>query len=147
MKNLLIAGVLLVLSLPMAAENLGFIDMQRAFENYNETQTARVDFEKKQNELKAELELKEAELIQAKNDNKSEAEIQELYLEIQEELTPKQEELIQLNNQLMTKIRADILSATSKIAKDYGIDTVLDKQAILYGGFDLTDFVIDELNR
>ena len=66
--------------------------------------------------------------------------------EIQEELQPKQEELMKLNNQLMTSIRSDIVNATKKVAKEYGVDIVLDKQALLSGGFDLTDFVIEDLN-
>ena len=56
-------------------------------------------------------------------------------------------EIIEYNNQRMMQIREKIIKATRKISKQYGIDVVLDKQALLVGGFDLTDFVIDELNN
>ena len=46
----------------------------------------------------------------------------------------------------MASIRADILKSSRKVAKEYGVDIVIDKQAILTGGFDLTDFVIEDLN-
>ena len=52
-----------------------------------------------------------------------------------------------LNNQIMTSIRSDIIISTKKVSKEYGIEIVLDKQAILSGGFDLTDFVIEDLNN
>ena len=138
---------LISISAPTFGENIGFVDLQKVFENYNETEKAKAGFEKKQTELRKELEKKQKEVEQAQKDNKKPEEIQKLVAEIQEELQPKQEELMQLNNQLMTSIRSDIVSATKKVAKEYGVDLVLDKQAILSGGFDLTDFVIEHLNN
>lgn len=131
----------------VSAETIGFVDMQHVFMNYNETQKARADFEEKQDELRKELESKQALLDTAQKEKKDPEEIEQIIQEIQDELKPKQEELLSLNNQLMSKIRNDILIATSKVAKSYGIDVVMDKQALLYGGFDLTDFVLDDLNR
>ena len=132
---------------PIMAETIGFVDLQKVFVNYKETEKAKKGFEKKQQELRDELEKKQSMLEKAQKDNKKPEEIQKLVAEIQEELQPKQEELMQLNNQLMTSIRSDIVSATKKVAKEYGVDLVLDKQAILSGGFDLTDFVIEHLNN
>lgn len=131
---------------PVSAENIGFVDLQKVFVNYKETEKAREGFEVKQKELREELEEKQKTLEKAQKDNKKPEEIQKLVAEIQEELQPKQEELMKLNNQLMTSIRSDIISSTKKVAKEYGVDIVLDKQAILSGGFDLTDFVIEDLN-
>ena len=96
--------------------------------NYNETQKAREGFEEKQNELRTELEERQATLEKAQKDNKKPEEIEKLIKEIQEELKLKQEELIQLNNELMSKIKADIIKSTSKVAKNYGVDIVLDKR-------------------
>ncbi len=142
----MIAIAVLYLTGPIVAENIGYVDLQKVFINYKETEKARAGFEKKQKELREELEEKQKTLEQAQKDNKKPEEIQKLVAEIQEELQPKQEELMKLNNQLMTSIRADIVSATKKVAKEYGVDIVLDKQALLSGGFDLTDFVIEDLN-
>ena len=129
------------------AENIGVVDLQKVFVSYKETDKARKDFEKKQKELRDELEEKQKTLEKAQKDNKKPEEIQKLVQEIQEELQPKQEDLIKLNNELMASIRADILRSAKKVAKDYGIDIVIDKQAVLHGGFDLTDFVIEDLNN
>ena len=129
------------------AENIGTVDLQKVFVSYKETEKARNDFEKKQAELRKELEKKQKKLEKAQKNNKKPEEIQKLVEEIQEELQPKQEALIKLNNELMASIRADILKSSRKVAKEYGIDIVIDKQAILSGGFDLTDFVIEDLNN
>ena len=140
-------GMFICLAVPSLADSIGAVDMQKVFMNYNETQKARTGFEKKQQELKEEIEKKQAMLEQAQKDNKKPEEIEKIIEEIQEELKPKQDELIALNNQLMSKIQEDIIKSTKKVAKSYGIDIVLNKQALLHGGFDLTDFVIDDLNQ
>ncbi len=137
----------MLLTGPVMAENIGFVDLQKVFLNYKETEKARAGFEKKQKQLRKELEKKQKKLEKAQKDNKKPEEIKKLVEEIQEELQPKQEELMKLNNQLMAKIRGDIIKSTQKVAKQYGVDLVLDKQAILTGGFDLTDFVIEDLNN
>lgn len=138
--------MMVVLSAHTYAETIGVVDLQKVFVSYDETDKARKDFEKKQAELRKELDKKQKQLEKAQKDNKKPEEIEALIKDIQEELQPKQEELIQLNNELMASIRTDILKATKKVAKNYGVDIVFDKQAVLHGGFELTDFVIDELN-
>ena len=144
--SLLILIFVLGFSTSIMAENIGTVDLQKVFMSYKETEKARKDFEKKQSELRKELEKKQKKLEKAQKNNKKPEEIQKLVQEIQEELQPKQEELIKLNNELMASIRADILKSSRKVAKEYGVDIVIDKQAILTGGFDLTDFVIEDLN-
>ena len=149
MQNIIKLFILFTLtfSTNALAENFGIVDLQRVFINYNETEKARKDFEGKQKELREEIEKKQKKVEKAQEDNKKPEDIQKLITEIQEELQPKQEELVRLNNELMAKIRADIIRSTKKVAKDYGIDIVVDKQAILTGGFDLTEFVIEDLNN
>jgi outer membrane protein len=141
-----ILGAVMMITTWAHAEALGVVDMQAVFMSYKKTEVARKDFEKKQAELQKEMDKKQKELEKAQADNKKPEEIQKLVTSIQEELKPKQEALMELNNQLMGTIRQDILNASQSVAKKYGVDVVVDKQAVLYGGFDLTNFVIDELN-
>jgi len=48
----------------------------------------------------------------------------------------------------MTKaIRDDILKAISEVAKQKGLSVVVDKMAVLYGGTDITQAVLDKLNK
>ena len=71
----------------------------------------------------------------------------ELIEELEQELKPQEQELMQLHSQLMSQLRQKILMAVRLSAKEYGIDVVVDKQAVYHGGFDLTDFVIERLNK
>ena len=41
---------------------------------------------------------------------------------------------------------SDIRNTSKEVAKEFGIDVVVDKQVLFYGGFNLTDYVIDKLN-
>ena len=146
MKIIMVVIGLMVVTGFANAEAIGFVDMQKVFTNYKETEKAKEGFEKKQKALAKELEEKKKIVEKAQKDNAKPEEIQKLVMEIQEEMQPKQEELMQLNNQLMSSIRTDIVQSTKKVAKQYGVDIVLDSQAVLSGGFDLTDFIIEELN-
>ena len=58
LNKLLIILTLLVINLSTGvfAENFGIVDLQRVFVGYNETDKARKDFEKKQKELRDEIE-------------------------------------------------------------------------------------------
>lgn len=142
-----ILSLLIVGTTTVQAETIGVVDLQRAFSEYNKTETARRDFEKKDKALQDDLKKRQKEVAAAQEKNAKPEKIQKMIAEIQKELQPKQEELIQLNNQFMRTIRTDIINATKKIAKNYGIDMVMDKQAVLSGGFDLTEFVIEDLNN
>ncbi|MEL0048281.1 MAG: SidA/IucD/PvdA family monooxygenase, partial [Gammaproteobacteria bacterium] len=51
-------------------ESQRFVDLQKVFVNYNETEKAKAGFEKKQTELRKELEKKQKKVEQAQKDNK-----------------------------------------------------------------------------
>ncbi len=137
---------ILLFATPLVAENIGFVDLQKVFVNYKETDVFKKDFEKKQKELRKEAETYEKKIKKAQKSNKNPEDIKKMVVEMQEDLRPKQEELMKLNNQIMAQIRNDVIRSTKKVSKQYGVDLVLDKQALLSGGFDLTDFVIEDLN-
>jgi hypothetical protein len=40
-----------------------------------------------------------------------------------------------------------VVDSSESVAKNYGIDVILDKRVVLVGGFDLTDYVIRKLNK
>jgi outer membrane protein len=70
-------------------------------------------------------------------------------------MTPAQREEVQRQvNQMLLKKRQeligglekDIRSAIEKIAKDQGISIVLNREAVLYGGVDLTDQVVKAIS-
>jgi outer membrane protein len=70
-------------------------------------------------------------------------------------MTPAQREEVQRQvNQMLLKKRQeligglekDIRAAIEKIAKDQGISIVLNREAVLYGGVDLTDQVVKTIS-
>jgi outer membrane protein len=70
-------------------------------------------------------------------------------------MTPAQREEVQrqVNQQLLKKrqeliggLEKDIRAAIEKIAKDQGISIVLNREAVLYGGVDLTDQVVKAIS-
>src|SRR3989339_595327 len=67
--------------------------------------------------------------------------------DLEKKLEPKRAELLQLNQQLATKLQSKIVDASQKVAKKLGLEIVVDKQVIIVGGMDVTDMVLQELNR
>ena len=108
-----------------------------------------------------EFEKRQKRIEKAKKIGDSDEDLQKLTKEMEEELEPKQKALMELHSQLMGKIRYDINKAIQDVAKSYGIDVVLNKEiviqgpmgpvgkeeVVLYGGFNMTNFVIETLNK
>jgi len=128
------------------AESIGIINMQKIFLSYNKSKKFQKEFDKKKEKLQKEFEKRQKKILKAKEKGKDEKKIKKLIEEMEEELKPKQDDLIQYNNALTGELRTDILQAATSLAKYYNIDVVLDKQAVIIGGFDITDFVIEKLN-
>lgn len=130
-----------------AGSTVGFIDVQRVFNEYKETKKAKDLIQKEEEKYRKELENKQKEIDTAKkNKNLKETEINELIRKKEAELEPMAERLKQLNQEMIAKIQKDIISATQEVSKKVGIDLVLDKQVIIIGGLDLTEKVIYQLN-
>jgi outer membrane protein len=68
------------------------------------------------------------------------AQRQELDRQIQEQFVRRREELL-------SGMDKDIRAAVEKIAKDRGFTIVLERSAVLFGGTDLTDAIIEQLGR
>ena len=128
------------------ADNIGYVDLQKVFLSSNEAKKAQDDFKLKQDAYQKEFDDKQKEIEKAKTDNKPEEDIKKMIAKFEKELEPKKDELVKLNQELVTTLKAKILTASEKVAKEYGINVVLDKQVILIGGFDMTDFVVKKLN-
>jgi len=145
----------------LSADTIGYVHMQRVFNEYKETKIAEEKFTKQQEKFKKEFDKRLKKLEKAKENGESEAEIAKLTTKLEEELKPRKEELMQIHQQLMTQIRRDIDTAIKGVAQTYGIDVVLNKEVlfqgpagpignepvILHGGFDMTNFVVEKLNQ
>ena len=152
MKKLILLALTLVFVAAGVAQaanftNIGYIDVQKVFKEYKETDKAQKELEKKEEEFKKEFEKSQEKLKKAEADGKSTAEMEKLQKELEEKLTPKRNELLRLNEQLTGKLQQEILESVKKVAKKVGIEVVLDKQVVITGGMDLTEMTVSQLNK
>ncbi|OGB87213.1 hypothetical protein A3H38_01115 [candidate division WOR-1 bacterium RIFCSPLOWO2_02_FULL_46_20] len=127
--------------------SIGFIDVQKVFREYKETESAQKEVEKKETVFKKEFEESQKKLKKAEEDGIKEEALETMKKDLEKKLSPKRDELLKLNEQLTVKLQLEILEAVKKVTKKVGLDMVLDKQVVITGGMDLTEMVINELNK
>lgn len=133
---------------PVWAElKIGFIDVDRVFENYRETKAATQRLADEEKKFKREMEARQTQLEDARRKNVKSPELEKMARRLEEELKPKRQQLLNLNESLTKKIRGEIVKATQEIARKLGVDPVFDKKVMITGGMDLTDQVIKKLNH
>jgi len=151
MKRIAAGAVVFAFVLSIASvafgQNLGYIDVTRVFKEYKETEKAEEVLKEKKEDFEKKFEDAQEKLEKAEKDNKSKEDIEKLREELEKELEPMRKELVTFNEQLTRKLQQDIISAVEKVAKKLGIDIVVDKQVIITGGVDLSEMVINELNK
>lgn len=145
MKKLLLA--LLFVSF-IWADTVGYLDSQKILQEYNKSIAAQAEISVQQKEFQELFLKKQAEYEEKKlHSNMSEEELAQLKLDLEEELLPKREALLKLNQELSSAIEKSVIEATKKVAKQLRIDVVLDKQVVLVGGMDITSMVLSNLNN
>lgn len=139
----------LLASLASAANftSIGYIDVQKVFKEFKETSKAQVELSKQEESFKKEFEESQKKLEQAEKSGKSQEDLEKMKKELETKLAPKRDTLLKLNEQLTGKLQLDILAAVKQVSKKVGIDVVLDKQVVITGGMDLSEMVINELNK
>ena len=90
---------------------------------------------------------KEKNIEEAIAKGKPEEEIRELVKKRDDELEPKKKELMQYEISFRQTFLLNVTTTAKKVAEEYKVDVVLDKQVIYHGGYDLTDLVLNQLNK
>ena len=145
---MIIVCIYMALTLQMAmAETIGYIDVQKVFSSYKETKLAQARLAKKEAAYKKEFDKYQKKIEAAKKAKKPKKEIDALIERYEKKLEPIKKELVQLNNVLTSKLQNNIVKAVKVVAKELGVDIVLDKQALIVGGMDLSGMVINKLNK
>ncbi|MBD98131.1 MAG: OmpH family outer membrane protein [Candidatus Marinamargulisbacteria bacterium] len=149
MRKILISVILTVIVFGMvpAHAEVGLINMQAIFERYTEASKMEDLFQEKRKKYEEKLEKHNEKMTKAREKKSSEKKLKTLADTMQKEMEPLQQELLQFRNESIYSIRQKILSTTQRVAKEQGLDVVMDQQAIVYGGYDLTEFVLDRLNK
>lgn len=127
--------------------SIGYIDVQKVFAGYKETSKAQEQLKKEEEEFKKDFEARQKKLEEENKKGKSKAEVDELTKKLEEELLPKREKLLKMSEELTVKLQRDIVGSVKEVSKNLGLDLVLDKQVIIDGGIDITDMVINKLNK
>ncbi|MDR2430990.1 MAG: OmpH family outer membrane protein [Candidatus Margulisbacteria bacterium] len=141
----IITGLLIMASLALSA-TVGFIDVEQVFKGYSKTKTAQEEINNKMKDYRKAQTKYQQELEDARIDGKTEKDLDKIREKMQKELDPKEAEIKMLNEEQMVKIRKDIVTAVESVAKEVGIDVVVDKQVVIAGGLDLTEQVVKRLN-
>ena len=141
---------------------LGYVDMDKAFKNYFETEKASAslagEYDLKQAEINVQKE--EIKLLQDELDTKTAILSIERKAELKDEINTKlmqlrataseaDTELRKLTNAQTRTIVDEIRKTVQKIGTEQGYTVIFDKAAVLYASpaFDLTEKVLDELNK
>lgn len=148
MKKLIIFLVSLMTFGSVAmADTVGYLEVDKILITYKAAKKFQEDFKKKQEDYEKFVSKKQKEIEKAEEKGKSKEEIKKLLETMETEIRPKQEEILAFRSQFEQQLITEVMSTAKVVAKEYGIDVVLDKRAVYSGGFDLTDFIIDRLNR
>ena len=138
---------LFIFSSGLIASEIGIIDTAQIFQKAQFVQVYKENFSEKEKEFNELIEKKSKKIEEAIAKGKSEEDIREMVQKRDEELAPKKDELIQYEMSFQQTFLLNITGTSKKVAEEYGIDVVLDKSAVYYGGFDLTDLVLEKLNK
>ncbi|MCX5849905.1 MAG: OmpH family outer membrane protein [Deltaproteobacteria bacterium] len=151
MKNAVLIVILVFLMSLMVgsvhAATFGYIDVQKVFLTYEKTKKAQEQIQKKEQKLQEEIATKQKQVEKEQSKGMSEADLRNLVSKFEKEIEPKRAEIIESQQKITQEIQTEIVKATDSAAKKMGIEIVLDKQVIITGGVDITDKVIELLNK
>jgi len=148
MKHVLVGAlVLMVSSSVWAAAGVGVVDVDRVVSRYDVAVKMQEELKKRRDDFQKLFEEKNKKLEDVRKKAKKEDEIRAFITKTETELKPKQEEILRYEQEQNRKIAAKIFEVSEVVAKKYGVDTVVDKRAVLAGGYDMTDAVLAELNK
>lgn len=144
MKKLLFLGATLFLMFGAAnAEVIGVVDFDKIVDNYTKVKTVSNEISDKYAEIQRYSLDKEREYkklstpLERKNFEEN----------VAKELAKKQEAYLKLKEKKEAEIDAAIKNAIKQVAMTSKVTTVIEKTVVFYGGIDLTDKVVKQLNN
>ena len=129
------------------ADTIGYVDMESIFANAKMVKHFQENMKEKQADYQEFFEKKQKKLEKAKTKGKSDEEMKELITELENEILPKRQELSQLEAGFQQNLLLSIKRTSKEIASELGVDVVVDNRVVFYGGLDMTDLVLDQLNQ
>jgi Skp family chaperone for outer membrane proteins len=144
-KLLYLYLLLIFISLPVSALKVAIVDSNRVLQEYSVAQKMLQDLAKAEADLNKRIADKKALIEQAKTTKKTETEIQMLAEQMRLEIEPEARKLEDDTNKKSDEIEANIKAAIEAVAKEGKYDAVMIKEAVLFGGIDVSDEVLKKL--
>jgi outer membrane protein len=146
-----------------SAFNVAFVDRQLVLDEYKETESIEQDLKKAQDDRQIkiderkkalDLELKAFKELEEKKDPESEkkkevmkAELEKKFAELKDLHETYMRELQTIEKKYVNTLKAKIHDAIKEVGKKNGYSVVLEKEAVYFGGKDITDDVVLYLNK
>ena len=130
-----------------ASSKVGVVDGEKLFDEYPSAQEATKKIADAQDELKEAIAESEKIYTEFEKQKKSEAEKLTKQKELQTKIDLKAKDTKKMIESLSSKIEQDILQSIKVIAGEKGLDVVFDKRAVLHGGVDVTQPVLELLKK
>ena len=131
----------------LAETKIGLVDGDKLFDEYQSAQDATKKIADLQDELKELIDESERVYTEFEKQKKSEAEKLTKQKELQSKIDLKAKETKKAVETVSKNVEQEILQAIKLVALRKGLETVIDKRAVLYGGTDVTQTVLDELKK
>ncbi len=162
MKKVIVMAMLMVFAFSLGAYALqiGYVDREKVFTAYSGTKKAKEALQKELDAEKKALEKEQETLINASNDLKKKRSVldkkkaDEMELDLQRKAQALQQKAMEIQQKLLTRekemysqILDEIRAIVVKISKEKGYDYVFERESMLFGGDDITAFVIKEMNK
>lgn len=142
MKKLLLLICCLILTSPVFAGGVGYVNYDKVIMQYQFAKNSLTEIQNKGKEIQKYLETKEAEF------SKTESAVQKKKLEdtVRNELKVKEKAFNTFREKREDEVYNRIHAVVEKIRLEKGLDAVLDSRSVFSGGVDITDELIKKLN-
>lgn len=163
MKKFLVStllGASMLLSFTSSAFSaplVGIVDTKKIFESsklFEALNKAKGDLSNLEEDIKKETLYKSKLLEEARAKNVKDAELQKMQEKFQKELEDKRKKAQDTSDSkqkeletMSVKLKSDVETAIKDVASEKKLEVVVDKQAVLFGGTDITEDVIKKINE
>ncbi|MGL5049527.1 MAG: OmpH family outer membrane protein [Fusobacteriaceae bacterium] len=156
MKKLTVLALMAAMSVSALAVKVGYVSSEEVFQRYSQTKTLQTNLNKEKSRLETEIKKKEVTLqkiqveLQAKGASVTEAEKTKFQKEVETFQKFVKDSQTKLSKEEMTRlqeIEKVITTSVDKIAKDGKYDFVLEAGAVKFGGENVTEKVLADMEK
>lgn len=135
----------LVIGAQAAAPSVGVVNLQQLLDTYPAYKQAQGQLQQAEQNYQKELSVRLKKLEEAQKAGATKEKLMQMQKQYEKEVEPIRQRGQQLYQQLYAKLKAKIERAIADVAKSKHVEVVYDKQAVLFGGTDLTQDVAKKL--